>query len=111
MNTYVFTCKIGNIESQSKPIEANTYNEALNTLYFGEGSQIDSADLMCMKVNNCWKSDIVNPTEYDILDPFKFSPADEYALAKRIGDKKYGSECTHEQVKSGHCLNCLRKVI
>lgn len=34
-----------------------------------------------------------------------------YELAKKQGDKRFGSECKHENVKDGKCLNCLRKVI
>ncbi len=35
----------------------------------------------------------------------------EYELALRIGNKRFGSECRHEQTKDGHCTSCLRKVI
>jgi len=35
----------------------------------------------------------------------------QYALARQIGDKRFGSECKHIQTKNGRCLNCLRKVI
>lgn len=35
----------------------------------------------------------------------------QYALALRIGNKRFGSECNHENVKNGHCANCLRKVV
>ncbi len=34
-----------------------------------------------------------------------------YELAKKQGGKRFGSECKHEHVKDGKCLNCLRKVI
>ena len=34
----------------------------------------------------------------------------QYALAKRQGDKRFGSECKHEQVKDGRCVSYLRKV-
>lgn len=34
-----------------------------------------------------------------------------YELAKKIGDKRFGSECKHEQVKNGKCINCLRTVV
>jgi hypothetical protein len=33
-----------------------------------------------------------------------------YELAKRDGDRRFGSECRHEQVRNGKCLNCLRAV-
>jgi hypothetical protein len=33
-----------------------------------------------------------------------------YALAKSEGDRRFGSECKHENVKGGKCLNCLRGV-
>jgi hypothetical protein len=35
----------------------------------------------------------------------------QYALARRIGDKRFGSACTHKDVKGGHCTQCLRKVM
>jgi hypothetical protein len=35
----------------------------------------------------------------------------QYALAKEIGDKRFGSECKHEQTKNGYCIQCLRKVV
>ncbi len=35
----------------------------------------------------------------------------EYELALKIGNKRYGSECLHTQIKKGVCLHCLRKVI
>lgn len=34
-----------------------------------------------------------------------------YELAKQQGDKRFGSDCKHEHVKNGKCLDCLRKVI
>jgi hypothetical protein len=34
-----------------------------------------------------------------------------YKLAKKQGDKRFGSECKHENVKDGVCQQCLRKVI
>ena len=34
-----------------------------------------------------------------------------YALAKKEGDKRFGSECKHKAVKGGHCVNCLRLVV
>jgi len=34
----------------------------------------------------------------------------EYALARRIGDRRFGSECSHAHTKNGHCLDCQRKV-
>lgn len=36
---------------------------------------------------------------------------DEYKLALEIGNKRFGSECRHEQTKNGKCVNCLRTVI
>ncbi len=43
--------------------------------------------------------------------PFDFTLKDEYKLAKAQGDKRFGSECKHEVVKHGHCVNCLRRVM
>ena len=36
---------------------------------------------------------------------------EQYELALKVGNKRFGSECKHEQTKSGRCLNCLRKVV
>lgn len=35
----------------------------------------------------------------------------QYELAKRTGDKRFGSACKHEHTKNGVCTNCLRKVV
>jgi hypothetical protein len=35
----------------------------------------------------------------------------QYELAKRIGDKRFGSPCEHKRTKNGRCVNCLRKVV
>jgi hypothetical protein len=35
----------------------------------------------------------------------------EYELALRVGKKRFGSPCKHENVKNGICTNCLRKVV
>lgn len=45
------------------------------------------------------------------LDPFDKSFANEYALALRTGQQRFGSDCKHENVRSNHCTNCLRKVL
>jgi hypothetical protein len=34
-----------------------------------------------------------------------------YELAKREGDRRFGSECKHEETKDGVCLNCFRAVL
>lgn len=34
-----------------------------------------------------------------------------YELAKSTGDRRFGSECKHEQVKDGTCQQCWRKVV
>jgi hypothetical protein len=47
-------------------------------------------------------------THYAEGTPERF--AQEYELAKRIGDKRYGSECQHSRTKRGYCPDCLRKV-
>ena len=39
-----------------------------------------------------------------------YSEKDLYELMKQQGDKKFGSECKHENIKNGVCVNCLRKV-
>ena len=44
------------------------------------------------------------------MNLFNYSEKDLYELAKQQGDKKFGSECKHGQVKNGTCTNCLRKV-
>jgi hypothetical protein len=39
------------------------------------------------------------------------SEAQQYFLAKRIGDQRFGSECQHARAKRSYCPDCLRKVI
>ena len=34
-----------------------------------------------------------------------------YELQKKLGDKRFLTDCKHEVVKYGVCANCLRKVI
>lgn len=46
-----------------------------------------------------------------IKDIFRPTFAEEYELAVQEGNKRFGSECKHEKVSKGRCLNCLRKVI
>ena len=42
-----------------------------------------------------------------------FNPTfeEEYEYALKIGNKRFGSECVHDNVKYGKCLNCLRSVV
>lgn len=42
-----------------------------------------------------------------------FNPTfkEEYELALKIGNKRFGSNCEHKNAKNGYCKNCLRKVI
>lgn len=49
------------------------------------------------------------PLEQPTPKPITF--ADEYELARRVGDARFGSECKHEQVRGGRCVECLRKVV
>ena len=42
--------------------------------------------------------------------PFEYTKNDLYELALREGNKRFGSECKHEKIRGGKCLNCLRKV-
>ena len=46
-----------------------------------------------------------------MTDPFKYTDKDLYELMNKKGKIRFGSECRHEQIKSGRCINCLRKVI
>ncbi len=39
------------------------------------------------------------------------SEAQEYFLAKKIGDARFGSACQHARAKRGYCPDCLRKVL
>jgi hypothetical protein len=45
------------------------------------------------------------------MNPFEFTFKDEYELALKQGNKRFGSECKHKKIKKGICQNCLRKVI
>ena len=42
---------------------------------------------------------------------FGYSERDEYELALRIGERRFGSPCKHESTKDGKCSNCCRKVV
>ena len=44
-------------------------------------------------------------------DLFNPSFNDQYELALKEGNKRFGSECKHSKVANGHCTNCLRKVV
>lgn len=46
-----------------------------------------------------------------VKDIFKPTFAEEYELAIKIGNRRFGSECKHDKTKNGYCINCLRKVI
>ena len=45
------------------------------------------------------------------MDIFKPDFKTQYELARQIGDRRFGSPCSHDQVKNGHCMKCLRKVV
>ena len=45
------------------------------------------------------------------MEIFDYSEEDLYELAKKEGDKRFGSGCKHENNKNGICTNCLRKVL
>lgn len=44
-------------------------------------------------------------------DGTKESEAQEYFLAKKIGDARFGSACQHSRATRGYCPDCLRKVM
>jgi len=35
----------------------------------------------------------------------------EYVLARRVGDKRFASDCSHSKIQYGRCLNCLRSIV
>jgi hypothetical protein len=37
--------------------------------------------------------------------------AQEYELARKIGDQRFGITCQHINTRGGYCLNCQRRVI
>lgn len=45
------------------------------------------------------------------MNIFRTTFTEEYEMALKIGNKRFGSECKHEKIKNGRCQNCLRKVI
>ena len=45
------------------------------------------------------------------IDPFNYTQADLYGYMHEQGKKRFGSECKHEKVKGGRCVQCLRKVV
>lgn len=44
------------------------------------------------------------------MNPFDDDFKKQYELARRIGERRFGSPCKHELVKNGQCQRCLRKV-
>lgn len=54
---------------------------------------------------------LMNGQPLEKPQPQQITFAQEYELARRIGDARFGSECKHEQVKNGHCVACLRRVV
>lgn len=44
-------------------------------------------------------------------DFFRPSFSEEYALARQIGDERFGSECPHARAHRGRCCKCGRKVM
>lgn len=60
---------------------------------------------------NSLAGNIPQPAPAAPLDPFDQSFTTQYALAKRIGDSRYGSECQHEKGPGGYCTKCLRSVL
>jgi hypothetical protein len=42
---------------------------------------------------------------------FSASFEQQYEVARRLGDARFGGECRHEVTWGGHCANCLRKVV
>ena len=55
---------------------------------------------------------IVRATETDRKGNL-FNPTfeQEYELALREGNRRFGSECQHERTKRGRCLKCWRRVL
>jgi hypothetical protein len=45
-----------------------------------------------------------------MINPFEKNFDREYELALKIGKARFGSECKHEVIKNGHCVNCLRRI-
>ena len=45
------------------------------------------------------------------MNLFKPTFEEEYELALKTGNKRFGSDCKHENVVNGTCSVCLRKVI
>lgn len=35
----------------------------------------------------------------------------EYEVARREGERRFGSDCRHEATEAGRCKQCLRKVV
>ena len=47
----------------------------------------------------------------NIKNIFRPTFNEEYELAKRIGDQRFGTSCTHIKVKNNICQKCGRKVV
>jgi len=44
-------------------------------------------------------------------NPFQYTETELYEFMLKQGERRFGSECKHERVRNGRCLNCLRRVI
>lgn len=42
---------------------------------------------------------------------FKYTEKELYEYMEEQGKKRFGSECKHEKIRHGYCINCLRKVV
>lgn len=54
---------------------------------------------------------IINGENPQHPKPPQYTEEQLYWLMHEEGKKRFGSECRHDEVKDGYCLNCLRKVI
>ena len=45
------------------------------------------------------------------MNLFNYSEKELYELMDKQGKERFGTECKHEKVRGGHCVNCLRKVV
>jgi len=83
----------------------------LNLMTFGKRYISLRDNKLQQRIHNQRPQGIEKAMEVVMKDPFKYTNNDLYELMDAQGKKRFGSECKHEHVRNGRCLNCLRKVI
>ena len=86
------------------------------SLWFGDKEQDESGVWWFMVGDNDYQTKEI-PETFPLFvmtifpDGTPESFVNEYKLARKIGDSRFGSVCKHERSKRGYCPDCLRKIM